>query len=560
MRRPDTPFRLEWIARLGLTTTLGLFATLSGAYLAQAQVLGDQSPGTPGAISGEPRTRLPAPPPMRRDTTLRAPDVEQEGDASARSKLGLRRTPNTAVKRQLASGQTRPGGFSGASPSGASFNGGMAPAPRSPDALSGARFSNTSPRIASGTNPPPARPSTPQTVAPGLMAAPQAQLRRAPLEDDPYAALGLRSGGMIFRPGIEVDGGYDSNPARASGTKKGSAFYRTEATLDAGSDWSNHRLDIALRGAYTGYSALTSANRPEGDARIALRLDATRDLTIETGLTARLDTETATSVNLPGGATNRTPYYSYGGTLGATQRIGYASLNLRTSIDRFDYADVTTATGTTSQQARNYTVYGLRLRGGYEITPGITPFIEAGADRRLHDLTRDANGYARDSSGMTVRVGSSVELARSLTGEASIGYTIRAYEDARLQNMKAPLLAAALTWSISPLTTLNLRAESDVAETVVAGSSGARTYRATAALTHAFLRNFTGTASLGLARSEYDGIGRTEDSLNGGLKLEYKFNRAVALRGSYTFEKFHANTPGTNYISHAFMAGLRYTP
>jgi len=558
-RRSDTPFRLEWIARLGLTTALGLFPALLVGNSAQSQVLGDQTPGTPGAVAGEFRTRPLAVPPPRREAPFRATDVEQEGDASARSKLGLRRTPNTTVKRQLASGQTRPGGFAGASPTGGGVPGGMAPAPRSTDALTGTRFSNTS-RMATGTNAPPARPSVPQTIAPGLAPKPISPQRRAPQEDDPYASLGLRSGGMIFRPGIEVDGGYDTNPARASGTKKGSTFVRTEATLDATSDWSAHRLDVALRGAYTGYSSVSSANRPEGDARIALRLDATRDLTIESGITARLDTEAASSVNLPGGATRRTPYYSYGATLGATQRVGYASLNLRSSIDRYDFADVTTATGSSSQQARNYTAYGLRLRGGYEVTPGITPFVEVGGDRRVHDLTRDANGYARDSNGLTARVGSTVELARTLTGEASIGYTVRGYEDQRLRTMRAPLLASALTWSISPLTSLTLRADSDVTETTVAGSSGARTYRATAALSHAFLRHLTGTATLGIARADYDGVTRTETTLNGGLRMEYKFNRSTALRGSYTFEKFHASTPGSNYISHAFMAGLRYTP
>lgn len=559
-RRSDTLFSPEWIVRLGGARALGVVVALLAAQNAHSQVLGDQTPGTPGALSGEFRTRpLPITPP-RRENTLRPPDPEQEGEATARSKLGLRRTPNTAIKRQLASGQTRPGGFAGASPAGGTSAPTMAPQPRAPEALTGARFSNAAPRAVTGTVPPPQRPSIPQTVAPGLGPRATPPQRRAPVEDDPYAPLGLRSGGMIFRPGIEVDGGYDNNPGRASTGKKGSAFYRTEATLDAASDWSAHRLDIALRGAYTGYTSLSSANRPEGDARIALRLDATRDLTIETGLTARVDTELASSVNLPGGATSRTPFYNYGGTLGATQRIGYASLNLRTSIDRFDYADVTTSTGSTSQQARNYTAYGLRLRGAYEITPGISPFVEAGTDRRTHDLRRDTNGYARDSSGLTARIGSTVELARNLTGEASVGYTIRAYEDARLKSLAAPLVAGALTWSISPLTTLNLRAESDIAETTVAGSAGARTYRGTATLTHAFLRYLTGTATLGLARSEYEGFNRQETTLTAGMKLEYKFNRATALRGSYTFEQLHANTAGSNYTSHAFMLGLRYTP
>lgn len=555
-RRSSTRFGRLWIARLAplVLTGAGLCAGL--VTPAMAQILGGQTPGTPGAIEGELRTTRPAPAPPVRGPALRG--AEAEADTAAPPKFGLRRNPNTAARRQITPGQGRSSGFPGASPTG--DNGGGPPGSllRRPRDLTGARFGNAADANASA--PPLGRPTVGNAPAPGLPPVAAPAQRRAPREDDPYAALGIRAGSMILRPAIEVGGGYDTNAARSGARRKGSALYRTEAELAATSDWSRHQLDLGLRGSFTGYTSATNANRPEGDARIALRLDATRDLAIDGALTARIDTENPNSANLPGGVSKRTPFYSTGAALGATQRFGRLALTLRGTLDRTDYADAEAGGVAVSQRARNLTTYGLRLRAGYEVTPGITPFAEALVDRRVHDLGADAFGFRRDSTGTTLRIGSSFELARNLTGEASAGYIMRAYEDARLAHLRAPALDAALIWSISPLTSLNLRAQSEIAETTLAGSSGARVYRGTATLTHAFLRNFTATAVLGFSKSDYEGVNRRESGINSGLRLEYKFNRMLALRTTYGFEHLNVNLPGESYNAHTFMLGMRYTP
>lgn len=557
-RRSDTRFRSIWIVR-------GLPAVLMGLALGtllptttRAQILGSQTPGTPGALEGEFRpSRPPALPEPRNATGLRGPDPELVGPPAS-SRYGLKRTPNTAAKQQLGSGQTRNGGFGGASPAGSNPGVQTQPGSRSPRDLTGTRIGRFPDPAAIA--PPVGRPAMPQTVAPGLQPAPVQTQRRAPREDDPYAPLGIRAGSFLLRPAIELSAGYDTNPARSATGQKGSFVYRTEGELNATSEWSRHQLDLALRGAFSGYSAVESANRPEGDARIALRLDASRDLVFDGALTARVDTESPSSINLPAGTTTRVPYYTFGSALGATQKFGRLSMGLRGTVDRSLYSDVESGGVTTSQESRNYTTYALRLRTGYEVTPGITPFAELGVDSRVHDLSTDSSGYQRDSRGLTIKAGSSFELARNLTGEASLGYTFRHYEDARLAYLRAPVVDAALTWSASPLTTVNVRAQSEIVETTLANSAGGVAYRGTMTLTHAFLRNFTATATLGLSRTDYDGINRVETGLNAGMRLEYKFNRMLAMRGSYAFERLHVNTPGENYNAHTFLLGMRVTP
>jgi hypothetical protein len=519
------------------------------ALPASAQILGEASPGTPGAIEGElrgPRNGGLGFPPAPREAPI--------AQAPGAGRFSLQRQPNTAIRRAPGD-PTRAGTDQTFSPRGDARSRPLVATPRRPGDLTGTVFRDPTPQTYH---------PGPQTIiaapAPGLgpVRAPQNR-RRAP-EQDPYAPIGYQMGSMLLRPAIEASAGFDTNAARTATRRKGSPVYRVETELRANSDWSRHRLDIDLRGAFTGYTAIDNVNRPEGDARLSLRLDATRDLNFDVEMRSRVETESSTSVNLPAGSTGRTPFYTHAGSLGATQRFGLASLGLRGNVERVIYGDIENAGATTSQISRNLTGYGLRLRAGYEVSPGIAPFVEAGIDRRDYDQRLDASGFARSSSGATLRAGSTFELARTLTGEAAVGYTMRDYEDRRLANLSSPTADASLTWSISPLTTLNLRAQTEIAETTIAGSSGAVAYRGTATLTHAFLRNFTATVSFTMAETDYQRINRQERTLGGGLRLEYKLNRTFAIRGSYAYENYRVNVPGSNYQSHTFLTGIRITP
>jgi hypothetical protein len=55
-------------------------------------------------------------------------------------------------------------------------------------------------------------------------------------------------------------------------------------------------------------------------------------------------------------------------------------------------------------------------------------------------------------------------------------------------------------------------------------------------------------------------VSRRELLLTGGVRLEYKFSRLVALRGSYLYENQRVNVPGSSYQAHTFLLGMRLTP
>lgn len=385
-------------------------------------------------------------------------------------------------------------------------------------------------------------------------------LRRRPASDDPYAQLGLRSGGLTWFPSIEESVGYDSNPDRAA-VAKGSALLRTEGGLRLQSDWPVHELKGDLRGAYNAYPDLKSANRPEGSGRLNLRLDASRDTAIDLESRFVLDTQRPGSPDLNASVRDRPLVSSFGASVGATQQFNRLSLGLRGSIDRAVFEDARLTNGSILDQSdRDKNQYGVRLRAAYELTPGLIPFVEALADTRVYDQRIDKSGFARGSNGLGARVGSTFEITRTLTGEASAGYEARHYEDARLKDLRGPLVDAALIWSATPLTTVRLRAQTQIDETTLPFSSGVLVERASLEVQHDLRRNLSVTAALAVSEADYRGVRITEDGFAGSVRVDYHLTRSLVLRASFTHERLKSTAPGADYTANTYLIGLRFQP
>jgi hypothetical protein len=398
---------------------------------------------------------------------------------------------------------------------------------------------------------------TVSNLPPELPPPPQQRRRKLP-EEDPYAPLGLRLGNVVLRPAITGSAGYDSNPSRVSGASKGSLFSRTEGELGIQSDWNVHELTGMLRGGYSRYYRDDNASRPDAEGNMSLRLDATRDTRILLESRLRLDTQRPGSPDLTAAVQGRPITWAYGAAAGVTHDINRLQLTLRGSVDRQDYEDAELSNGRKLSQAdRNQTQYGLRLRAAYEVTPGFKPYVQAEIDTRQFDEKVDSSGYMRSSDGYTARVGSTFEISRMLTGEISVGYQDRKYEDGRLKNLRGIVGDAAILWTPTPLTTVTLRGTSELGDTTIAGSSGTTARRVNLEVAHALRRNLTVTGFASYGRTEYDGQGLREDLSTIGARLEYKLTRTFSVRASFTHERLNSTNQGSDYTANIAQVGLR---
>ena len=396
---------------------------------------------------------------------------------------------------------------------------------------------------------------------------PDAQPRRpTPPVVDAFEPIGIRAGGFLLKPAIEITRGYDTNASRFEGGKP-AAFTLFEPTLKARSEWSRHEAGLDLRGSYSNYDNQSSLNRPMLDAKGYGRIDVTRDTNINTEARFLLSTDYPGSPNLPVGFAQLPVFTAYGGTAGLTQRFNHLELSAKVNADRTQYQETQLLDGSTSSNKdRDFNQFGGALRASYEVFPGVKPFVEVGGDTRKHDLQFDRDGLERNSTSLTPRVGTTFDIARKLTGEISIGYLNRKFADPSLVNLSGIVADASLIWNATGLTTATLTATSRGDETVLPGVSGTLRRDIGVQVDHALRRWLIWTVRAGYGFDDYVGapcacngfLERADKRTSLGTALTYKFSREVSIKGEYRYDRMRSNAVGADYDANVFLLGLKF--
>jgi hypothetical protein len=417
---------------------------------------------------------------------------------------------------------------------------------------------------------PPIRPDPPKTLFPVVQtpvagipdpAMPPPLKKRRLDPDDPYAPLGVRVGNILVFAGVSQGVGYETNPDQSSPGRRPSALLRTDGDLAFRSDWSAHELSGELRGGYSDYLDNRGANRPDGQGAVRLRLDADRDLKFDAEGHYLITSQRAGSPDLNAAVRERPLVLAYGGLVGVTQNFNRFQIRLAALVDRQEFENANLSNGTVLRQDdRNANSYGLRLRTGYELTPGLMPFVDTLIDTRVHDFTVDQAGYRRDSDGIAVKAGTTFELSRILTGEISGGLLHRSYADARLRDLNGPVIDAALAWAATPITTVKVGAGTSVVETDVLGASGILGQRGTLEITHDLRRNLRLVLAGSLYTNDYQGARIREHGASASARLEYRLTRWLAVRASYTHDTLRSTAAGSSFSDNVYLVGLRVNP
>ena len=376
-------------------------------------------------------------------------------------------------------------------------------------------------------------------------------------ESDPYAPLGIRAGAFILKPSVDATVGFDSNVPR-SPTPSSSSFYTIASELQTKSDWERHEFRSTLRGSYSGYPDLPSFNRPFFESILDGRIDVTRQTRIELQNRFQYATETPGSPNFQTDTKKPTPYTTLGGTVGVFHQFNRLEIGAKGTIERTRYEDSELNDGTiVSNNDRDYTSHGVELRGSYELTPGVKPFVSVTADKRLYDLAEDRFGINRDSRGLTPRVGSTFELSRLVTGQVSVGYTKRDYDDPQLEDVSGVVADASLVWAATALTKATFTASSTVYESTQPNVSGVLSRDFGIKVDHALREWLIGTVKFGYGIDDYVGSPQVDNRFTLGAGLTYKMNRNVQWKGEVRREQRTSNVKGQDYTANIFLLGLR---
>ena len=219
-----------------------------------------------------------------------------------------------------------------------------------------------------------------------------------------------------------------------------------------------------------------------------------------------ISTDNPGSPNLQAGIAKLPVFATFGGSGGVTHQFNRFELGVKGDVERTVYQNSTLTDGTIASNAdQNYNQYTGTLRGGYELMPGVKPFVEVSTDSRVHDLATDVNGFQRDSTGLIGKIGSTFDLTARLTGEIAVGYKRRNYVDPRFDTLDAPIGNASLIWTATALTTVKLSATSVVNEFTIPGVSGVLSRDVGLQIDHSLRRWLIATAKFGFGVDTYKG-------------------------------------------------------
>jgi hypothetical protein len=377
------------------------------------------------------------------------------------------------------------------------------------------------------------------------------------LRDAAFDPIGSHVGSFLVKPTLDADIGFDSNALRVAGSPS-SRYLAASGDVQIESLWSRHAFTADLRGSYTDYLDIPDADAPRFSGDAALRLDLSRIARADIAARAVVDTERLSDPNLPAGLSKRPVTFAYGATVGTTIKPNRLGFTLEGLADRFTYEPLQFSNGSqVSSAQRNFNAYEARLRSAYELSPALQPFVELGANTRVHDTRLDASGIARDSVGTKFAAGARFEPSPAFVVEAKAGYAEQDYDSPVLPTLSGATIDGSVIWRPSALTTVTLTGTTSLDETTLPNSSGALTRTAKLAIAHAFRRYLIATGSIGYSRSAYNGIGLTDELTSADLALEWRLTRSVAVRVRGAYEQLASNGTGRDYEAKLIEIGLR---
>ncbi|HVZ53226.1 MAG TPA: outer membrane beta-barrel protein [Pseudolabrys sp.] len=392
--------------------------------------------------------------------------------------------------------------------------------------------------------------------------------KRKVVPEDPYAPLGIRAGPFLWFPALELSAAYNTNPGQTP-TGSGSTVYTIAPELRGQSDWSRHELKVDLRGSYTDYNPdqTPGLSRPFFSGRVDGRVDVTRDTHIELNTRTLITTDNPNNPNLPADLAKLPLYIVFGGGVGLRQTFNRFELLVKGDVQRTAYQNSELTNGqTVSNEDQNYNQYGGTLRGSYELTPGVKPFLELEADTRIHDLYTDSSGFHRDSNGGYGTVGTTFEITRLLTGDIAGGYMQRDYVDPRLGTIGGPIGSGSLLWTADALNTVKLTATATIGESTIPDVPGVLSRDIGMQYDHAFRRWLIGTVKAGFGTDLYPNAitgasGQTSDRLDKryyvAVGATYKLNPMVQVKGEVREDWLHSNVESADYNATTFTLGMR---
>jgi hypothetical protein len=373
--------------------------------------------------------------------------------------------------------------------------------------------------------------------------------------EDPYAPLGVPAGSFILYPSVTTGFGYTTNSSNAAGGTP-SLFYTVTPELLIQSNWARHSGTLTLRGNYEQFLDGSTGN-PSGSAEGTLHLDLPGEWSSDLAAGYQYQQQAISDPSFPAGADSPPGVHTLTGSAGLNGRAGDIGFTVEGNVARTIYENATSGGVPVDQGDRTNTVYGGRIRLGYESGAAITPFVEGRVARRQYDRKVDNNGLQRSGTELGARAGLSFDRGPVLTGEAAIGVAQDTLDDPTLGKLRGITFDGSVAWSPSQLTTVKLETGTEFRPATDASSSGTVAHAGSVDVAYAWRDNVTINGTATVEHAAVQGTGERAMTYTAGAAITWKLNRRLQLRASYVHAWLASTDSTRDYQSDAVKVELR---
>ncbi|PSH64634.1 outer membrane beta-barrel protein [Phyllobacterium sophorae] len=359
-------------------------------------------------------------------------------------------------------------------------------------------------------------------------------------DPEPFAPLGIRAGTITLRPSISTGLRATTN---ADGSSDGSSAVLSETRLRARAttDWSRHSAFLDFDGTYDKSISGEEYSAPNAGLRGGFQLDLGERTTVKGEAGYRIRQEDPSAPTTIVGTSNRPLVQELDATFGVRHEFGKFFADVRGNVDHTTYGNAEFSDGSVvSQEDRDNTFASIALRGGFEMSPAIKPFVEVELGKLMYDESLDANGFRRSGPRIGLRGGVELDIAEKLKGELAIGYLRQDIDDPRLAAVDGMSVDGAITWSPQRGTDVSLGLLTRVEGATAPDDSGSVFYEGTLGIKRQVRSNLDVSATLiGSLRDNTDGSG-WDKGFGAEIGATYWFNRFVGLDVSARHEFTHS--------------------
>ncbi len=377
------------------------------------------------------------------------------------------------------------------------------------------------------------------------------------------AALGARAGAFRLYPSLVLQERYEDNIYATQSNEISDYVSVVRPALNIQSLWGRHALNFRTDAAIGRYADNDNEDYEDFSTELSGRLDLNHAQRVTASYNFSEQHEERNSPDDVNGLTPTT-FDTHRFNLGYRRTFNRVSVEVTSNFRTTDYDDVRGSTGNViNNDDRDRDRIEGAIKLGYDLLPGYTAYVQTAVNSIDYDNVIDGQTFDRDSDGLSIDVGTDLDLSGTLYGNVFVGYTEQDYDALALGKVSGLSGGASLTWLASEMTTvtgsLNRSIEETNQQRGTNFASGIFNTRANLTIDHELMRNLLIQGRMRLSEDDFEGINQTDTYFGSGLGATYMINRHFQILMDYDYlqRDSDAVTNNNDYSENRFSLGGR---